>query len=33
MRVIATIEQRDIPGAIAAMEAHFRASTHRTFAA
>ena len=33
MRVIAALEQRDIPGAIAAMEAHFRASTHRTFAA
>jgi len=33
MRVIAAIEQRDIAGAIAAMEAHFRASTHRTFAA
>lgn len=33
MRVIAALEQRDTAGAIAAMEAHFRASTHRTFAA
>lgn len=33
MRVIAALEQRDVAGAIAAMEAHFRASTHRTFAA
>jgi hypothetical protein len=32
MRVVAALEQRDIPG-VAAMEAHFRASTHRTFAA
>lgn len=33
MRVVAALEQRDIPGAIAAMEAHFQGSTHRTFAA
>ncbi len=33
MRVIACLEQDDVPGAIAALEAHFRASTHRTFAA
>ena len=33
MRVIAALEQHDIPGAIAAMEAHFQGSTHRTFAA
>ena len=32
-RVIAALEQRDVAGAIAAMEGHFRASTHRTFAA
>ena len=30
MRVIACLEQHDVPGAIAALEAHFRASTHRT---
>lgn len=33
MRVISALEQRDVPAAIAALEAHFRASTHRTFAA
>ncbi|HEV2515861.1 MAG TPA: GntR family transcriptional regulator [Devosia sp.] len=33
MRVIAALEQRDVAGAIAAMEAHFQGSTHRTFAA
>ena len=33
MRVVAALEQRDVPGAIAAMEAHFQGSTHRTFAA
>ncbi|MDB5539489.1 MAG: hypothetical protein JWQ89_1216 [Devosia sp.] len=33
MQVIAALEQRDLAGAVAAMEAHFRASTHRTFAA
>lgn len=32
MRVIECLEKRDVPGAVAAMEAHFRASTHRTFA-
>lgn len=33
MKVIAALEQRDINSAIASLEAHFRASTHRTFAA
>ncbi len=33
MRVIASLEQRDVVGAISNLEAHFRASTHRTFAA
>jgi DNA-binding GntR family transcriptional regulator len=33
LRIIASLEQRDIEGAIANLEAHFRASTHRTFAA
>ncbi|CAN7603157.1 hypothetical protein ASC89_14365 [Devosia sp. Root413D1] len=33
MRVITALEQRDVAGAIAAMEAHFQGSTHRTFAA
>jgi DNA-binding GntR family transcriptional regulator len=33
MRVIGALEAGDIPGAIAALEAHFRASTHRTFLA
>lgn len=33
LAVIACLEQRDIDGAVAALEAHFRASTHRTFAA
>ena len=33
MRVISALEQRDVAGAIAAMEAHFQGSTHRTFAA
>lgn len=32
MRIIASLEQRDIAGAVASLEAHFRASTHRTFA-
>ena len=33
MRVIERLEQRDVTGAVAALEAHFRASSHRTFAA
>lgn len=33
LRVIACLERHDIDGAVAALEAHFRASTHRTFAA
>jgi DNA-binding GntR family transcriptional regulator len=33
LRVIASLEARDLAGAIANLEAHFRASTHRTFAA
>ncbi len=33
MAVLACLENRDLPGAVAALEAHFRASTHRTFAA
>lgn len=33
MKVIAALERRDVPAAIVALEAHFRASTHRTFAA
>jgi GntR family transcriptional regulator, rspAB operon transcriptional repressor len=32
MRMIERLEARDVDGAIAALEAHFRASTHRTFA-
>jgi DNA-binding GntR family transcriptional regulator len=32
MRIIASLEQRDIAGALASLEAHFQASTHRTFA-
>ena len=28
--VITCLEQRDVPGAVSALEAHFRASTHRT---
>ncbi|WP_421760280.1 GntR family transcriptional regulator [Devosia sp.] len=32
MRIIDSLEQRDIAGAVANLEAHFRASTHRTFA-
>jgi DNA-binding GntR family transcriptional regulator len=32
MRIIESLEKRDIPGAIANLEAHFRASTHRAFA-
>jgi GntR family transcriptional regulator, rspAB operon transcriptional repressor len=32
LRVISSLEERDVAGAIANLEAHFRASTHRTFA-
>lgn len=32
LAVIACLERRDTDGAVAALEAHFRASTHRTFA-
>lgn len=32
MRIIDSLEQRDIAGAVVNLEAHFRASTHRTFA-
>ena len=33
MVVIERLESRDVTGAVAALEAHFRASSHRTFAA
>lgn len=33
LKVIECLEKRDVEGAVAALEAHFRASTHRTFAA
>jgi GntR family transcriptional regulator, rspAB operon transcriptional repressor len=33
LRVIECLERRDVEGAVNALEAHFRASTHRTFAA
>lgn len=33
LRVVACLERHDIDGAVEALEAHFRASTHRTFAA
>lgn len=33
LRVIEGLEQRDVDAAVEALEAHFRASTHRTFAA
>lgn len=33
LEVIKCLETRDVEGAVAAIEAHFRASTHRTFAA
>lgn len=33
LKVIDALEQHDVDGAVAALEAHFRASTHRTFAA
>jgi DNA-binding GntR family transcriptional regulator len=33
LKVIACLERRDTDGAVAALEDHFRASTHRTFAA
>ena len=33
LRVITALEAGDVPRAIEALEAHFRASTHRTFAA
>lgn len=33
LKVIEHLERHDVEGAVAALEAHFRASTHRTFAA
>ncbi len=33
LKVVECLEHRDVDGAVAALEAHFRASTHRTFAA
>lgn len=33
LAVIDALERQDVDGAVAALEAHFRASTHRTFAA
>jgi DNA-binding GntR family transcriptional regulator len=33
LKVIDALGNRDVEGAVAALEAHFRASTHRTFAA
>ena len=33
LKMIECLEKRDVEGAVAALEAHFRASTHRTFAA
>ena len=33
LAMVTCLESRDLPGAVAALEAHFRASTHRTFAA
>lgn len=33
LAVISALERKDVEGAVAALEAHFRASTHRTFAA
>ena len=33
LKVIDALANRDVEGAISALEAHFRASTHRTFAA
>jgi DNA-binding GntR family transcriptional regulator len=33
LAVIEALERKDVEGAITALEAHFRASTHRTFAA
>ncbi len=33
LKVIECLERRDVEGAVEALEAHFRASTHRTFAA
>jgi len=32
MRIIDALERRDIEGAVAALEVHFRGATHRTFA-
>ena len=32
LRIITALEQRDIAGAIEALDAHFRGATHRTFA-
>jgi DNA-binding GntR family transcriptional regulator len=31
--IIACLERRDVPAAVATLEAHFRGATHRTFAA
>jgi DNA-binding GntR family transcriptional regulator len=33
LRIVDALAQRDLDGAVVALEAHFRASTHRTFAA
>ncbi len=33
LKVISALEQHDVAGAIAGLEAHFRGATHRTFAA
>ena len=33
LRIINALARHDVEGAVAALEAHFRASTHRTFAA
>ena len=32
LRIVDALEKRDVDGAIAALEAHFRGATHRTFA-
>ena len=33
LRVISALDRRDVPGAIANLEAHFKGATHRTFVA
>lgn len=33
LEIIACLERRNVPAAVAALEAHFRGATHRTFAA